>query len=302
MAQRRQGNAFMTENPRRLRRCALSAPGASEKMIAKAAQLTVDQVILDLEDSVAPTEKDRARSRVVEALAGLDWGAKTVAVRINDLASPHAEPDIAALVQCDRPPDLIVLPKAQGPDDIRRADALLGAAPEIGLEVLIEDVVGMTNLDAIAGASERLETLGLGFLDYAASQGMRLADLKDTPGDPWYYARNRVIVAARAHGLEPMDGPFVDMADMDGLSADAKRARGLGATGKWAIHPAQIPVIQEIFTPTEEEVAQARRIEAVYREAEAGGRGAIQVDGQMVDAATLRILRRTLDLADLLGI
>lgn len=298
----------MNEMPRRARRVQLSVPGSSEKMLAKAAASDADHVFLDLEDAVAPIAKKPARARIIDALNTLDWGKKTRCVRVNDLRTVWAYEDIIEVVRgAGANLDTIMLPKTQAPRDVWFVETLLeglekdlGLPHKIGIEALIEEVHGMKNVDAIAECSPRLECLIFGVGDYSASQKMDARSVGGTtgyPGDIWHYGRYKMIIAARANGLDPIDGPFADFRNGDGYREECKRGLILGAAGKWAIHPSQIPIALDVFTPPAEEVAYARKMMAAYAEAEEQGLGAIQVDGEMIDAATVRILQNTLDRA-----
>ena len=299
--------------PLRLRRSELSTPGSNEKMMAKAAASAADLVFLDLEDSVAPKEKAAARGKIVHALNTLDWGRKTRAVRINNLETHYAHQDIIEVVEGARERlDLIIVPKVKSARDVWWVDVLLtqletrlGMTKRIALEVLIEEVEAMINAEEIARASPRLEALIFGPGDYSASQGVDVKGIggsSDYPGDVWHYARNKVVIAARAAGIEMIDGPFAAFNDPEGFRRECNRARILGASGKWAIHPSQIAIANEVYSPPLEQVERARKLAAAYAEAEAAGLGAVNVDGVMVDAASVRILQNTLRKADLIGI
>jgi citrate lyase subunit beta / citryl-CoA lyase len=297
----------------RLRRSELSTPGSSERMAEKAAASEADLVFLDLEDAVAPSEKVAARAKIATALKTLDWGRKTRAVRINDLETQWAYEDVIQVVEeAGEHLDLIIIPKVKSAEDVRWVDTLLtqielkrGWERRIGLEVLIEEVEAMVHTDEIATSSPRLEALILGFGDYSASQGIRLEAIggksPEYPGDIWHYHRNRVIVAARAAGIDAIDGPFANFRDTEGYRGECRRAYLLGAVGKWAIHPDQIPVANEVFSPTAKEVERARKLVRAYAEAEASGLGAVAVDGVMVDAASVRLMRNVTRMADLIG-
>ncbi len=306
----------MTNRPRRLRRCQLSVPGSSEKMMTKAAGLDVDHVFLDLEDAVAPSEKPAARGKVVAALNGLDWGAKTRCVRINDLGTQYAHDDVIEVVEgAGANLDTIMIPKVLDADHVRwveillaQLEAKLGLARPIGIEVLIEEVEGMMNVERIAAASPRLEALVFGMGDYSASQGIAPSAFGgavdgDTayPGDIWHYPRYKMTIAARANRIDPIDGPFANFRDGEGYSEECRRALMLGCVGKWAIHPAQAEIAQAQFTPPADEVARARKLAQAYAEAVARGQGAVQVDGVMIDAASVRIVQNVIDKADLIG-
>jgi citrate lyase subunit beta / citryl-CoA lyase len=293
--------------PFRLRRSELSTPGTSDKMMAKAASSDADLVFLDLEDAVAPSEKPKARPAVVAALRELDWGNKTVAVRVNGAHTPWCHDDVIEVVTGagDRL-DLLILPKVKGPRDVWFFETLLGqleeklglASGRIGLEVLIEETEALANVEAIAGCSSRLEALILGVGDLSASQGIRTGHVGESggyPGDMWHYARNRMIVAARANGLDAVDGPFANFRNDAGYRKEAEWAATLGAVGKWAIHPSQVPLANEIFSPTADEAARARAVVDAVERAETAGEGAANLNGVMIDAATARIFRTVLD-------
>ncbi len=292
----------------RLRRSELSTPGSNERMIQKAAASSADLVFLDLEDAVAPPEKVSARQKVIEAVRGLDWGLKTVGVRVNSLESEWGYDDLVELVaRAGNHIDVLILPKVKSAEDVRWVDRLLdqlerkhGIRRPIGLEVLIEEVEALINVEAIATSSRRLEALIFGPGDFSASQRVRHALAGMYPGDPWHYARNRIVVAARAAGLDAIDGPYADFRNPEGYRTECIRATYLGFDGKWAIHPSQIDIANEVFSPTPEEVARARKLVAAYEEAQAAGLGAVAVDGVMVDAASVRIARNILAKAELI--
>lgn len=296
----------------RLRRSELSTPGSSEKMMAKAAASNADLVFLDLEDSVAPSAKKAARALVASALTNLDWGAKTRGVRINGVHTPWAYGDLIEVVSAAGPAlDVVILPKVKSPRDVWFTETLLdqleedlGLAHRIGIEVLIEETQALASVESIAGCSGRLEALILGVGDLSASQGIRTSHISDPadryPGDMWHYARNRMIVAARANGLDAVDGPYASFRDPDGYRREAGWAATLGCAGKWAIHPSQIDIANEVFAPTADEIARARRAVDAVRDAEASGAGAAGLGGIMIDAATARIFQGTLDRAALI--
>ncbi|WP_420392657.1 HpcH/HpaI aldolase/citrate lyase family protein [Acuticoccus sp.] len=302
----------MVDRPKRLRRCELSVPGSSEKMMAKAASLDVDYVFLDLEDAVAPSAKREARGKIVEALRSHDWRAKTLAVRVNDLTTEYAHEDIIEVVEGagDRL-DVVVLPKAMGADDIAFVDKLLAMIEKkhkrttrIGLEVLIEEVEAMMRVEEIAAASPRLEALIFGMGDYSASQGVSIKDVggnEGYPGDIWHYQRQKLTIAARAHKLDAVDGPYANFRDPEGYREECRRAMTLGMVGKWAIHPSQVETAQDVFSPRQEEVDRARAMMAAYDEALARGEGAVQYEGKMIDIASVRIVRNVVDRADMIG-
>ena len=293
----------------RLRRSELATPASSEKMIAKAAASDADLVFLDLEDAVAPAEKEAARANVVRALRDLDWGRKLRAVRVNGADTRWAHDDVLAVVgEAGDRLDLMILPKVKAARDVwffetllDQLEAKLGLGRRIGLEVLIEEAAALARVEEIAACSPRLEALILGFGDLSASQGVRLALASTYPGDLWHHARARMIVAARAHGLDAIDGPFANFRDPDGYRREATWAAALGAVGKWAIHPSQIEIANDVFAPTEQEIALARRMCEAYRAAEARGAGAAGAGGILVDAAAIRIFEAVLERARLTG-
>jgi len=299
--------------PVRLRRSELSTPGSSEKMLEKAAASDADFVFLDLEDAVAPAEKVGARAKVVHALNTYDWGRKTKAIRINNLETEWAYEDVIHVVEeAGEKLDVIIVPKVKSAEDVRWVDTLLSQIEQkrrwtrqIGLEVLIEEVEAMINAEEIARATPRLEAIIFGPGDYSASQGVRIDAVggvtDDYPGDIWVYQRNKVVIAARAAGIQAIDGPFADFRDADGYRRECVRAQVLGFSGKWCIHPSQVAIANEVFSPTERQVARARKLIAAYAEAEAQGLGAVAVDGVMVDAASARIMRNIVERADLIG-
>ena len=297
---------------RRLHRSELAVPGSSPAFFEKAAASGADYVFLDLEDAVAPDDKETARRNVIEALSDIDWrGAdKTISVRVNGLDTPYMYRDVIDIVeQAGQHVDTILIPKVGVPGDVYMADALVtqieqatGLSHRIGLEALIETALGMANVEAVAAASERLEAMHFGVADYAASCRARTITIgglnPDYPGDQWHSALSRMLVACRANGLRAIDGPYGDFGDPEGFTAGARRAAALGYEGKWAIHPAQIELANEVFTPPESEVAQARRVIAALEEAAAAGRGAASLDGRMIDAASARMARNVVETAD----
>jgi citrate lyase subunit beta / citryl-CoA lyase len=304
----------MTDRPKRARRVQLSTPGSSEKMIQKASESKADHVFLDLEDAVAPSQKRDARKKIIQGLKELDWTGKTRCVRINDLTTEYAYEDIIEIVEgAGEHLDTIMMTKVQTVSDVLFADKLLHQIEKklkmkrrIGLEALIEEVEGMQNVDAIAACTPRLECLVFGMGDFSASMGVTNKNVGETdgyPGDIWHYARFRLIMACRAAGIDPVDGPFADFKNPDAYREECKRSMILGCVGKWAIHPSQIDIALDVYSPKPEDIARARKLEKAYAEAEAAGLGAINVDGIMVDVASIRILRNTiLNKADLYGL
>ena len=303
----------MSEKPKRARRSQLSVPGSSEKMLQKAAASAADHVFCDLEDAVAPSAKVEARSKISWALNNLDWGRKTRSVRINDVTTEWCHGDIIEIVEtAGANLDTIMLTKPYSAADVIFLDRMLNQLEKklklerkIGIEVLIEEVQALQNVEAIATCSERMECLIFGMGDYSGSQGIDIVNIggtADYPGDIFHFARFRITMAARAAKIDAVDGPFGDFKDEAGFRQEARRARSLGMVGKWAIHPAQIAPALEIFSPTPDAVAKARNMAAAYREAEAKGLGAVQIDGVMIDVAVLRLVKNTLDQADLYGL
>jgi citrate lyase subunit beta/citryl-CoA lyase len=306
--------------PERLRRSELATPGTSPKMMAKAAQSDADLVFLDLEDAVAPAEKEGARGNVVAALTDLDWGSTTRAYRINGVHTAWCHDDLIEVVTgAGHAVDVVIVPKVKAPRDVWFVDDLLGQLERklglevggIGLEVLIEETEALAGVEAIAAASPRLEALILGVGDLSASQGIRAGQIGAAgagdeplayPGDMWHYARNRMIVAARAHGLDAIDGPYADFRNPGGYRREATWAATLGAVGKWCIHPSQIAVANEVFAPSAAEIGQARAVVDAVRAAEQEGLGAANLNGVMIDAATARIFEAVLRRAALCGL
>ena len=302
----------ITEARRRLHRSELAVPGSRPELFEKAAAGRADYVFLDLEDAVAPDNKEAARRNVVEALGDIDWrgSGKTVSVRINGLDTHYMYRDLIDVVErAGAHVDTILVPKAGVPADIYTVDALLtqieaamGLTHRIGIEALVETALGMANVEAVAAASPRLEALHFGVADYAASCRARTITIgglnPDYPGDQWHSALSRMLVACRANGLRAIDGPFGDFGDPEGFTAAARRAAALGYDGKWAIHPAQIDLANDVFTPPESEVDQARRVLRALDEAAAAGRGAAQLDGRMIDAASARMARNVVETAE----
>lgn len=298
----------------RLRRCELSTPGSNEKMIEKALGTDADVVFLDLEDAVAPNQKVEARGKVIHALKTLDWGKKTRAVRMNNIETEYAYQDVIEVVeQAGEQLDLIIIPKVKAARDVFWVDTLLTQIEtrlkrkhRIALECLIEEVEALINVEEIAKSSKRLEAIIFGPGDFSASQGVRMGKtiggtVTTYPGDIWHYARSKIVVAARAAGIDAIDGPYADFRNPDGYREEALRSATMGFAGKWAIHPSQIAIANEMFSPSQEEVERARQLEAAYAKAEAEGLGAITFDGVMIDAASVRIIRNVIEKADLIG-
>jgi citrate lyase subunit beta / citryl-CoA lyase len=257
-------------------------------------------VFCDLEDSVAPQEKERARVTVVRALRRHEWGAKTRAVRINGVHTDWWGADLEEIVTgAPDALDVVIVPKVKTPKDVQAVAGLLeelesraGRRTKIAIEVLIEEAEGLVNVEEIARSTPRLEALIFGPGDFSASQGIRWAIAREAayPGDIWAYHRSRIVVAARAAGIEAIDGPFANFRDLDGYRTEALRAALIGFTGKWAIHPDQIAIANEVFSPTTAEVQAARDLVESYEQALRHGEGAAGAGGVMIDAATVRIM------------
>jgi malyl-CoA/(S)-citramalyl-CoA lyase len=301
--------------PARLNRSELAVPGSRPELFEKAAKSSVDVLFLDLEDAVAPDDKEKARANIVQALNELDFGKKTVSVRINGLDTHYMYRDVVDVIEQggDRL-DLIMIPKVGTAADVYAVDMLVTQCEaavkrkkRIGFELIIETALGMANVDAIAAASKRNESLHFGVADYAASTRARTTNIggpnalyavltdKDDAGaravhwgDMWHYAIARLVVAARAYGLRPIDGPFGDFSDPDGYKAQAYRAAVLGCEGKWAIHPSQVALANEVFSPSEAEVTKAKRILEAMEQAKREGKGAVALDGRLIDIASIR--------------
>jgi citrate lyase subunit beta/citryl-CoA lyase len=269
-------------------------------MLAKAAGSSADLVFCDMEDSVAPAHKAQARKVVVEALLGLDWGRKTRAVRVNGVHTDWWRDDIEEVVTgAGHSLDMLIVPKVRSAQDVATVAGVLDElGSDIGLEILIEEAEGLVNVEAIARCP-RVEALIFGPGDFSASQGVRWSLLREAvhSGDIWHYHRSRIIVAARAAGIEGVDGPFANFRDADGYRNECLRAALLGFTGKWAIHPSQIDIANDAFSPTDDEVSTARELVEAYKESE----GAAGIGGMMIDAATARIMEGILTRAELIA-
>ena len=298
----------------RLQRSELAVPGSNSGMIDKAADSAADYVFLDMEDAVAPGDKVRARSNIIQALNDIDWKSKgkTVSIRINGLDTHYMYRDVVdVLEQAGQHLDTILVPKVGVPGDLYMVEVLCAQIEQamnydhqIGLEALIETALGMANVEVIAQSGSRLEALHFGVADYAASCRARTVVIgglnPDYPGDQWHAALARMTVACRAYGLRAIDGPFGDFGDADAYLLAARRAAALGLEGKWAIHPSQIELANQVFSPPENEVKRARGILAALEEAAAQGKGAAQLDGRMIDAASARMAENVVNIDNLI--
>lgn len=287
----------------RVQRCELAVPGSNPGMMEKASNSAADFVFLDVEDAVAPDDKAQARKNIISALNELKWKQNgiTVSVRINGIDTHYMYRDVVDIVeQAGQHLDTILIPKVGTPSDVYMVDAMLtqieeamGIQHKIGLEALIETPLGMANVETIATSSPRLESMHFGVADYAAFNRARTVNIgglnPDYPGDQWHAALTRMTVACRAYGLRPIDGPFGDFNDPEGFILAAKRAAALGIEGKWAIHPSQIELANQVFSPTDAELDRAQRILVALEEAAAQGKGAASLDGKMIDAASARM-------------
>ena len=286
----------------RPRRTCLAVPGSSQKMLGKAAGMAVDEVFLDLEDSVAAGEKAQARKNVIQALEEQDFGDKTVVVRVNAVDTHFCYRDLVEVVEAaGQHIDCIMVPKVQEPGQLEFVDHMLrmieqqvGIEHRIGLEAQIEDAEGLTNIDDIAICSERLETLILGPGDMSAALGMpstTLGERSDTyPGDIWHHVLMRILVAARAAGLQVIDGPYAKIKDDAGLREVAGMAKALGYDGKWVLHPAQVDIVNEVFSPTQAEFDHATDLLAAYEKATGSdARGAVMFGDVMIDEASRKM-------------
>ena len=294
-------------------RSLLAVPATKRKMVEKALASDADGVFLDLEDAVAPNDKAAARGDIVRALTDLDWRGLPKLFRANALDTSYFYWDLIEVVeQAGDSLDAVMIPKVNRPEDLHAVAVLLTQLElatdldvgKIRLQAQIESAEGLTNADAIARATDRLEALHFGPGDFAATLRMPLTSIgvmdewdEAYPGHRFHYAMQRIAVAARAAGVRVLDGPVADYSDEEGLRESCLLARSLGFDGKWCIHPAQIPVVNEAFSPTEEELEWARKVVVAYEEANAVGSGSVSVDGQMVDAASIRMAQNTLDFA-----
>ncbi len=295
--------------PARPNRCQLFGPGSNTKLFPKMAASAADVINLDLEDSVAPSDKDVARANVIEALNTVDWGNKYMSVRINGLDTPYWYRDVVDLLeQAGDRLDQIMIPKVGCAADVYAVDALVTAierakdrSKPISFEVIIESAAGIAHVEKIAASSPRMQAMSLGAADFAASMGMQTTGIGGTQenyymlregekhwSDPWHWAQAAIVAACRTHGVLPVDGPFGDFSDDEGYIAQAKRSATLGMVGKWAIHPKQIALANQVFTPSDEAVSEAREILAAMEQAKANGEGATVYKGRLVDIASIK--------------
>ena len=297
-----------------LRRVQLASPGSNLRMLENGSKSNADHVFLDLEDSVAPNQKVESRATVIQALRDFDWSGKIACVRVNGLDTKWFYGDLIEVVEgASDNLDTIMMPKAGSAADVYMVDTLLTQIEEnnglevgrIGIEAQIETAQGMVSVNEIAFASPRLKSLIFGPGDYSASvqaRGLSIGASENYPGHVWHYAIHRIVVAARAAGLQVTDGPYADYRNLDGYRESCEMALALGCDGKWAVHPDQIAVAQEVFTPSSEDIARARRIMTEYTQALEEGKGAIAIDGEMVDAATLKMAEIVSAKADAAGL
>ncbi len=298
----------MTASPR-IRRSELAVPAANPRMIEKGAASDADLVFLDLEDATAPALKEEARANVIHGLKTLEWGRTLRAVRVNSADTKWAADDLVEVVtNAHEHLDIIIIPKPYAPRDIWFFETLLdqleqklGIEPRIRFEALIEEAQALSRVEEIAACSPRLEALILGFVDLAASLGFRVGHeaepCDENPGDPWHAARARMIAACRANGLDAIDGPYPNFTKPEAYRRECTWASTLGAVGKWCIHPSQIAIANEVFAPSDKEIAFARAQLEAYEAATKAGEGAGSAGGMLVDAASLRLFQAVIDRA-----
>ena len=303
------------ENARaRVQRSELAVPGSSPKMFEKALNSTADFIFLDLEDAVSPNDKVTARENVIKALKEMDWrgNGKTISVRINGLDTHYMYRDVVEIMcQAGEFVDTLLIPKVGVSGDVYMVDCMVnqieqekGLKNKVGLECLIETALGMVNIEEIARSSKRLEALHFGVADYAASLRARTVVIgglnPDYPGDQWHHGLAKLVATCRAYGLRPIDGPFGDFNDPEGYINAAKRGAAIGIEGKWAIHPSQIEHANTVFSPPAQEVEKAHRIIEELAKAAAEGKGAAQLDGRMIDAASEKMAENIINVNNLI--
>jgi len=298
----------------RLQRSELAVPGSSPQMFEKALNSNADYVFLDLEDAVAPNDKVSARENIISALSNLNWRekGKTISVRINSLDTHYMYRDVIDIMEkVGDKVDTILIPKVGSSSDVYMVDCLLTQIEthkklknKVGIECLIETALGMSNIKEISKSSERLEALHFGVADYAASLRARTVVIgglnPDYPGDQWHHGLSQLVMTCRAYGLRAIDGPFGDFKDQDAYVDSAKRAAAIGFEGKWAIHPSQIDLANDVFSPPEKEVKKAKRIIEELSKAAKEGKGAAQLDGRMIDAASARMAENIVNINSLI--
>lgn len=308
--------------PARPNRCQLFGPGSRPAIFEKMAASAADVINLDLEDSVAPDDKATARNNIVQAINDIDWGTKHLSVRINGLDTPYWYRDVVDLLeQAGDRIDQIMIPKVGCGADVYAVDALItavesakGRKKPIALEVIIETAAGISHVEEIAASSPRLQAMSLGAADFAASMGMQTTGIGGTQenyymhrdgqkywSDPWHWAQTAIVAACRTHGVLPVDGPFGDFSDEEGFRAQALRSATLGMVGKWAIHPKQVALANEIFTPSAAAVAEAREILAAMEQARKDGQGAAVYKGRLVDLASIRQAQVIVKQSEMIG-
>ncbi|NRB00246.1 MAG: CoA ester lyase [Rhodobacteraceae bacterium] len=295
--------------PARPNRCQLFGPGSRPAIFEKMAATAADVINLDLEDSVSPDDKPEARKNIIQAIGDIDWGTKHLSVRINGLDTPYWYRDIVdVLEQAGDRIDQFMIPKVGNASDIYAIDALVtaveaakGRTKPVALEVIIESAAGIAHVEEIAAASPRMQAMSLGAADFAASMGMQTTGIGGTQenyymhrdgqkywSDPWHWAQTAIVAACRTHGVLPVDGPFGDFSDDEGFRAQALRSATLGMVGKWAIHPKQVALANEVFTPSDAAVTEAREILEAMEQAKRDGAGAAVYKGRLVDLASIR--------------
>lgn len=303
-------------------RCQLFGPGSRPALFEKMAASNADVINLDLEDSVAPSDKDSARANIIAAIGAVDWGTKTLSVRINGLDTPYWYRDVVDLLeQAGDRLDQIMIPKVGCAADVYAVDALVtaierakGRSKAITFEVIIESAAGIAHVEEIAASSPRLVAMSLGAADFAASMGMQTTGIGGTQenyymlqggvrhwSDPWHWAQAAIVAACRTHGVLPVDGPFGDFSDDEGFLAQSRRSATLGMVGKWAIHPKQIALANQVFTPSDAAVTEAREILAAMAGAKARGEGATVYKGRLVDIASIKQAEVIVKQAEMLG-
>ena len=299
----------------RLQRSELAVPGSNYKMFEKAIKSEADYIFLDLEDAVSPNDKTLARENIIKGLKEYDWkeNGKTVSIRINGLDTHYMYKDVIEIVtHAGNFVDTILIPKVGVRDDVYMVDCLLTQLEDelsfdkkIGLECLIETALGMVNVESIAQSSKRLEAMHFGVADYAASLRARTVVIgglnPDYPGDQWHHGLSKMVATCRAYGLRAIDGPYGDFNDPDGYLNAAKRAAAIGYEGKWAIHPSQINLANDVFSPPTSEVERANKIIEELEKAAASGKGAAQLDGRMIDAASERMAQNIVNIDNLIS-